>query len=338
MNSKLLLYSFIAYISAGFYPIRLTRVIAFMESFGIQKVQNPNLTMGTDLLMLAGLVGLQDPHQDKLDHYFDCNGRIIGNLDQTTQPEHETIWELFDEYRITYNKNDTTKYCGQSLGVGVYFSEFGRPIVNDILMIKNNKDSNAHPKCISADESCEPVLNVFKVVFPAIYLKIKGYNVYYSDNCGPSTGRSGDFAVFIALWNAVHKKPAKQVIFTGEIRDYGLLHPVGDIMHKLQVSIDLDIPIAVEHNNYQEILFLLAQKTFHSSHAHIAFLVENLVLLISINERISCNLDQETLHKIYKYGSQINKYQGQRENIYKLKIISIISILSIFLIIYLTNS
>jgi hypothetical protein len=251
------------------YDKRLIRVEAFMNHYGIQKkteIAGTVKSLRPDLSMLAILVGII-PDDKSLDHYFTADGRITEDAENNVRCKYTTVWQLLDEYSISYDKEAKMPYCGQALGVSVVKNGFdkiielvinsyfgiGTPNLHDIFILKNNDDPDAEPKCVSAIESCEPVLRILERFLPNTYSKLKGHIIYHSDNGGPSRGRSGDFAVLTALLNAIYNRPCKQLVFTGEIKDDGSLFQIGAARIKNKAAKAVEMPLVVEQANYNEL-------------------------------------------------------------------------------------
>jgi hypothetical protein len=168
------------------------------------------------------------------------------------------------------------------------------PIVNNIFITKNKKDPNAEPYFVSSNESCEHILKLLSKFFPDEYSKLKGHVIYHTNNLGPSIGRSGDFAVFAALWNAIHNKPAKQVIFTGKITDDGTFYPVGGVEQKNKCAQALKKPIVVGPHNF------VALKGIDNLNAERSEALMNIKLLEKLH--LSKKLDQLILNILSQYN------------------------------------
>jgi hypothetical protein len=293
----------------GFYGIKQDIAENLYEIANIEK-RKP-----TDLSMLAMLAGIENPHRRSFGHYFKSTGQIVHNGFNGNEPEHKTVWELLDKHQIPYNKHVQMR-CGQALGVMGISNHFehlmelitkidfdtGIPIVHDIFIIKNEKNPPSYPKFISKNESCDRALDMLRRFFPDKYARIEGHEIYYSNNYEPVTGRNDDFAVFMALWNAIHNKPAKQGIFAGKISLYGDLEPTIIPKVRYEAARDLDMPLVVGPENFVELTNQesLATVRKHNMDFKDIRLVESLSdLLVTLDNHPA--LDEAALEKINAY-------------------------------------
>jgi hypothetical protein len=109
-----------------------------------------------------------------------------------------------------------------------------------------------------------------------------------------SDGRSGDFAVFMALWNAIYKKPAKALIFTSQIlEDNGSFFPVASVKRKCDAAKAFNIPMVVGPKNFTQL------------QGENVLIANNLKELISINDA-QPELKEQMMEEINAYKPRSN--------------------------------